>query len=112
MAKPGGPDDGTIIIEPVENGWLVVHWKEPDIPEPDEDEDEDEENGYDPSAAFGAQMNEGQVQRHVVAHLHMQEPTPEPNRYVFTKTEDMLTFIAKLTTQTEQKKAQENKTAG
>lgn len=107
MPNRNGPGDGTIIIEPVENGWLVIHWTEPEPDEDSDDSDEpDEDDEFDPSAAFAQQQQQSGPQRHVVAHLHMREPQPEPRRYVFPTTEAMLAHVAKLAKATEDQKAE------
>ncbi len=111
MSARNGPDDGTIIIEPVENGWLVVHWSQPERNDDELDDDELEDaplddDGYDPSAMF-AQQHDG-PQRHVIAHLHMSAPQREPRRYVFSTTESMLAHVAKLAKTTEDQKVEES----
>ena len=100
----GRPDEGTIVIEPVENGWLVQVWEEPDLDiedaEEDEDEEEDEDCGYDPSAAFAAaqQMTPAQAHR-MVTHVHMHDHGPEPRRFVFSNVTDLNAFVAEKNTE-------------
>jgi len=102
-----GPDPGTVMIQPVKNGWVLLHW--PPEPEPadeddgddDGDDDSDEQPGYDPSASFAAsQWRQGQPpQVQLVGHMHMRDEGPEAERYVFTYGQqgEMLKFVAVLT---------------
>jgi hypothetical protein len=100
----GKPDEGTVVVEPVENGWLVLCWEEPEDDEMEcEDDDcpgaeEPEEPGYDPSASFAASLNHGQPtpeQAHqMVTHLHIHDHGLEPRRYVFENTKAMNEFVS------------------
>lgn len=101
----GKPDEGTVVIEPVENGWLVQVWEEPEDDEMEcmedhSEDDEDDEDGYDPSAAFAASQRQRptpEQQHRMVTHLHMHDHGPEPYRYVFEDTQAMTAFVAEKT---------------
>jgi len=115
----GRPDEGTVVIEPVENGWLVLCWEEPDDDDldseeddcPDDcEEDEDEEAGYDPSAAFAASVERRRQPtpselHQMVTHVHMHDHGPEPRRYVFADVAAMTAFVTEKTTAFSEKRA-------
>ncbi len=90
-----GPAAGTIMIQPVKNGWVVLHWPEhPDEPPPGYDP-------YDPSVAFGnaSRPSMSIPEQILVAHAQLRDEPPEPDRYVFEQTHhvEMIAFCAKLT---------------
>jgi hypothetical protein len=96
--------EGSVIIEPAKNGWIVLLFREEEPEEelqqqqPDEDEDE---AGYDPSAAFAAEQRAQRPQARqstqTILHMHMQEQNcPCPQKFVFASTQhvEMLEFLA------------------
>ena len=104
------PDEGTVVIEPVENGWLLLVWEndDEDFEDGPDEEEEDEENGYDPSASFAAAMgHSGAPSPHqMVTHLHMHDDGPAPRRYVFHDVQTMMAFVTEKTTEFAAKKAE------
>ena len=107
------PDEGTVVIEPVENGWLLLIWEtDEDYEEGEEEEEEsDEEAGYDPSAAFASAMghNGASSPHQMVTHLHMHDDGPAPRRYVFHDVTTMMAFVTEKTTEFAGKKYEEQK---
>jgi len=108
----GKPDEGTVVMEPVENGWLVLCWEEPEDDEMECVEDEcqqgeEEEGGYDPSAAFAESLgrDNSAPEHKMVTHLHIHDHGLEPRRFVFEKTEDMNAFVAEKTLAFAEKRA-------
>jgi len=98
-----GPDANTVMIQPVKNGWIVLHWP-PEPEEPEENEEDSDEGpavGYDPSASFAASQRPqpGQPQVQLIGHMHMRDEGPEAQRYVFAYSQqiEMLAFVTKLT---------------
>lgn len=91
-----GPDPHTVMIQPVKNGWVVLHW--PPEPVPLDDDDDDDDTSYDPSAEFVRERRERMMPDcMVVGHVNLKEDTPEPDRYVFQHDsfDEMMKFVRK-----------------
>jgi len=106
------PAEGTMIVEPVSNGWLVTIFDDdllPDIAdvldqsEDDEEDDEEDELGYDPELVFGkGPTQEKVVHEHI--HVHGCGGDAEPSKFVFLDHLTMLAFLGKHARRTDEKR--------
>jgi hypothetical protein len=88
------PPEGGVVVEPCENGWLVMVFEEDEEADELTGESSDELPTYDPSAEFARQRCERQGTPNVIAHMHMQSCGPEPKKFVFIDHAKLIEFLA------------------